>query len=277
VKKACLLLLVVLLPMALDAQSFFHKRRNRHYTAFAGTGVATYFGELKDSRVDYFKARPNLELGLSSYFLDYFSVSGHVTFFSLEGADSLSSYESIQERNLSFRSRNMEIIVTGTVYALPMSTRFYQREKFNFYATAGVGAAWSNPRAKYQGEWYNLRKLKTELVDYQPFTIVLPMGIGVTYKIDAFFNVSVEGMYRYTFSDYLDDVSTQHTDLSNFTDPVAAALSDRRPEIGIGPATDGDVRGNPEKDDGYFLLNAKIEYFLAIGLGRARRKVGRRR
>lgn len=264
--------------MVLDAQSFYQRRRNRHYTATAGTGIATYFGELKDDRFDYLKATPNLEIGVNSYFMDYFSGGVRLTIFSLEGADSLSSYESIQERNLSFRSRNLELVATGSIYLFPMAQRFYQRNKYNFYATAGVGFLWINPRAQYQGEWYNLRKLQTELTSYSRYTITLPMGIGATYKIDAFFNVGIEGLYRFTFSDYLDDISTQHYDQSNFSDPIAAALTDRRPEIGVNYAPEGAVRGNPERDDGYFLLNVKVEYFLPIiGQGMAKKRRSRRR
>ena len=62
-------------------------------------------------------------------------------------------------------------------------------------------------------------------------------------------------MYRFTFTDYLDDVSTVYIDPNSFTDPIARELADRRPELGLEPASAGDKRGNPDKNDGYFTQN----------------------
>jgi hypothetical protein len=65
-----------------------------------------------------------------------------------------------------------------------------------------------------------------------------------------------------TFTDYLDDVSTVHQDKSGWTDPIRVALSDRGGEIGALPRPAGSIRGNPKTNDGYFLMNVKIEYYL---------------
>ena len=108
-----------------------------------------------------------------------------------------------------------------------------------------------------------LAPLKTELVAYSRFTPVIPMGLGMRFKVGPFMNLSFEGGYRTTFTDYLDDVSTVHH-TSGFADPIALALSDRRPEIGLPVAADGSKRGNPATNDAYFLFNAKIEYYLPV-------------
>jgi len=77
-------------------------------------------------------------------------------------------------------------------------------------------------------------------------------------KAGPFFNVALEGGYRLTFTDYLDDVSTVYPDPASFTDPIAAALSMRYED----PVPPGTQRGDPNQNDGYFLLNIKVEYYL---------------
>ncbi len=57
-----------------------------------------------------------------------------------------------------------------------------------------------------------------------------------------FFNLAIEGGFRKTFTDYIDDVSTVHVDPAAFTDPIAAALSDRGPEVGAKKAEPGSIR-----------------------------------
>jgi hypothetical protein len=191
----------------------------------------------------------------------------------LQGDDATSKYDPIIERNLSFRSDNLEVAVMGIAQLIPEGSRFYQRPRFNPYLFAGIGYLYFNPKAEapaeYNGQplpdagkWVPLQPLMTEGVDYKRSAFVIPYGVGVNIRISPFFNLVIDGGYRWTFTDYLDDASTVHKDPASFSDPLAAALADRRPEIGKAPAEEGDIRGNPDRNDGYFLLNAKIEYFL---------------
>jgi hypothetical protein len=109
---------------------------------------------------------------------------------------------------------------------------------------------------------YALQPLQTEGVAYSRTQFVLPYGLGIRLKAGPFFNLAIEGGYRMTFTDYLDDVSTVHQDKSTWTDPVRVALSDRGGEVGYDPVVPGHIRGNPKTNDGYFLMNVKIEYYL---------------
>src|SRR5690606_28354349 len=99
-------------------------------------------------------------------------------------------------------------------------------------------------------------------VAYSRTQIVIPSGLGVKVKAGPFFNIALAGGYRKTFTDDLDDVSTVHPDKSSWTDPIRIALSDRGPEVDASPRPAGAVRGNPDKKDGYFLMNLKVEYYL---------------
>ena len=63
-------------------------------------------------------------------------------------------------------------------------------------------------------------------------------------------------------SDYLDDVSTQHYDDSKFSTPLAAALADRGPEVDAPLRAEGKIRGNPDRNDGYFIFSIRLDYYL---------------
>jgi hypothetical protein len=121
-----------------------------------------------------------------------------------------------------------------------------------------------NPTTVYQGNTIALQPLKTELVSYSRVTPVIPVGLGLRFKLGPFSNLSIEGGFRKTFTDYLDDVSTIHYDPSKFSDPLAAALSDRGPEVGVAVKKEGAIRGNPNAMDAYILYSAKFEYYLPV-------------
>lgn len=246
-----------------EAQSFYALRRERSLILVAGTGTSTYLGELSNPG-DYLDAKPTLTVGLQHKLIDRLSLRADVTWFQLRGNDAKADDGSRQRRNLSFQSNNFELGVSGVLSLYKSGRRFYQRPLINFYAFGGVGLCYFNPTTEYQGERITLRPLQTEGVAYSRFTPVIPMGLGVRFKMGPMFNLSIEGGLRKTFTDYLDDVSTVHLGASAFSDPLAAALSDRRAELGLTTVPAGTQRGNPGSEDAYFLLNAKLEYYLPV-------------
>lgn len=256
-----LLILTLSVTEVLHAQSFYAIRRERSLIATLGVGTSTYFGELSNPK-DYLDARPSINIGFQYYFTSRISARAEFTYFQLSGDDAEADDNSRVRRNLSFVSNNLEFNTVGIIQLGPHGQRFYQRPKLNFYAFAGIGLLYFNPKTDYQGEKVALQPLQTEGVKYSRFAPVIPYGLGGKVMISPFLNISIEGGYRKVFTDYLDDVSTVHKDPASFTDPVAAALADRRPEIGLPTVPAGSQRGNPDKKDAYMLLNVKFEYYL---------------
>ncbi|MCU0420815.1 MAG: hypothetical protein MUC38_14270 [Cyclobacteriaceae bacterium] len=268
-KRGILLVFIafLLIDTAALAQSFYSVRRDRKLIGQLGFGTATYLGELSNER-DYFDTRPSINLGAQIFLGRRVSVRSELTWYNLKGSDAQADPESgRRSRNLSFQSNNYELNVTGAISLFPNGVRFYQRSSFNIYGFAGVGVTYINPKTIYQGEKIALQPLQTEGVSYARVQPVIPYGLGIRIKQGPFFNLAIEGGLRKLFTDYLDDVSTVHKDVTTFNDPVAAALADRRPEIGRALAAPGTQRGNPRDDDAYFLLNVKLEYYLPITLG----------
>lgn len=260
--------LLILVTVVAEAQSFYAIRRSRSIIFSAGTGTSTYFGELK-SKGGYIDPRINMNVGLQYFVAPRVAVRGEVAWFRLAGDDA-GTNGAHATRNLSFTSNNFEATVTGAFHLKPMNFRYYQRPVFNAYAYAGIGLLYFNPRAELDGVMYALQPMMTEDIAYSRTGVVIPVGAGVKVKAGPFFNFVLEGGYRKTFSDYLDDVSTVHPDKEAWTNPIRVALSDRGPEIDAAPRAPGSIRGNPDKKDGYFLMNFKIEYYLPMTIGSAK-------
>lgn len=243
------------------SQSFYWFRRDRPLILTGGTGVATYLGELANPG-DYFDSKLNVVAGLKYQISNRIAVRSEMTWFQLQGTDALANDGSREKRNLSFKSDNFEINATGQISLFENGKYFYQRPKINFYGFAGIGLLHFNPKTEYLGSVYELQPLQTEGVSYSRFTLAIPFGGGVRFRLSPFLDAVVEGGYRKLFTDYLDDVSTVHLGPGALANPVASALSDRRPEKGLPAAAAGSQRGNPENKDGYWLLNIKFEYYM---------------
>jgi hypothetical protein len=265
-RKLTLLAFVVLLfPLFADAQSFYATRRNRNLLVGLGSGTANYFGEMVNPG-EFGTLKPNIAASAEYYFTSRLSTRAELTWFQLSGKDSKAN-DDRTERNLSFRSGCIELSVMGAMSLSPIGIRFYQRSQLNFHVFAGLGLLYFNPKAEYQGKWYALQPLQTENTKYHRIQPVIPFGLGARIKVDPFFNILIEGGYRWTFTDYLDDVSKRrYVDGSLLKSDLARALSDRRVEIGTQPAspTTVGVRGNPQKNDGYFIANITLQYYLPV-------------
>ena len=267
-------LFLVLVPELVSGQSFYAIRRERSLIATVGTGTAHYFGELVNPS-SLGKVRPNIVLGAEYYFFDRISARGELTWFMIAGDDEDANSDR-KERNLNFYSHNFELDATAAIYAFRNGTRFYQRSILNFYGFAGIGLLYFNPKTYYQGESIALAPLETEGTSYSRVVPVIPFGLGMKIKYGPFFNIILEGGYRMTFTDYLDDVSIKrYPDPASLKSDLSRALSDRRrerdPDYPIVPGLG--VRGNPKTNDGYILFNVKVQYYLPIEFANSQRKL----
>jgi hypothetical protein len=145
------------------------------------------------------------------------------------------------------------------------------------YLFAGIAGFYFNPRARLstsEKTWTNLRPLGTEgqtleggKKPYSQLQIAIPMGVGFKIAIAKRVNLGLEAGLRYTFTDYLDDVSGNYPDLTALTlkDPNAAALSFRSREI-FGNQLElpsGQKRGDNYKNDLYYYIGATVTVNLA--------------
>jgi hypothetical protein len=196
-----------------------------------------------------------------------------LNWFTLAGDDKDANGGGRVERNLSFQSSNFELSAVGMINLFTHGDRFYRRPGINIYGFAGIGLLYFNPKATDQlGNSVSLQPLKTEGVAYSLVAPVIPFGLGIRFKVNPMFNLSIEAGFRKTFTDYLDDVSTTYPGASSFNgDAQAIYFSDRRVDPALN-GTAGGVRGNSNSLDSYLLLNAKVEYYLPWAFGGGDRK-----
>ena len=225
----------------------------------AGAGVAMYFGDLCTNAECMNSPSWSLALGMKFRMND--RLSFRADFNTYRVGNSKDQYE---PRNLTFFATNFELWGGAEFDIFPYGVSRYGRAPFIPYIFAGIGLTYFDPKADYQGTTYRLRPCETEGVAYAPVALIIPFGAGVSYSVGSFTDISLELGYRITTTDYLDDVSTVYQDPGKFSDPVCRALADRRNEGGApGPsATEGQQRGNPDKNDGYFISTIKVEFTL---------------
>jgi hypothetical protein len=265
---------ITLVPLFAEAQSFYAIRRNRNLLVSFGSGTANYHGEMVNPG-EFGILKPNVAVGAEYYFTTRISTRVELTWFQLSGDDSKANDDRSQ-RNLSFTSSCLELSAVGVINLSPVGLRFYQRSQVNFHAFLGIGVLRFNPKARVPptdrngnplpdaGDKVSLQPLETEGIKYARIQPVIPIGLGARIKINPFLNVLVEGGYRITFTDYLDDVSIRrYPDRATLKSELSKVMTDRRLEIGKDPSNPlTGKRGNPDKNDGYFIANITLQYYL---------------
>lgn len=223
-----------------------------------GIGLAGYTGDICDN----FSCRqfgPSFGISYKFMVFSFFRVRTDLSYFIIKQDDVE------EERNLGFRSHNFEAFEA-------IELGIFNRKVLSPYAFLGVGFNWFSPQARSKsGEWVSLRPLQTEKVNYEKNSLIIPFGAGINVKVSSKVQLNLEGGFRITFTDYLDDVSSYHYQpLDSFSDPLAAELSLRAAEgseyrrsylkfDGNGELIAGQQRGNPKRRDHYFLFMFKVK------------------
>lgn len=220
-------------------------------------------------------------------FNDRLSAKVQLNWVRIHGADSLSDPDEAPQRfarNLSFRTDIFEVMLTGEYNWLvinDISRRSRKRIDFASYAFAGFGALLYYPHAKLDDNWYYLRPLATEGVDneYNEMTIAVPLGVGAHFTIENKYRIGMEIGYRFAFTDYLDDVSTDYAAPSELPYAESIALASRSREVYAtgkydnlpnegfyrGDERNSPIRGNPDTNDGYLMVQFNVSYVLDMG------------
>jgi len=269
-----------------QAQYNVHWSKIRH-EVFLGAGSINFFGELGGANTigshfvkdfDLQSSRFLFEGGYSYKLSEAWAARATIFYGRVYGNDSYTEEYHRHSRNLSFRSPIVELSATidfsivrekyGHRYDLRRVKG--QSNRPNFYIFTGVSAIYFNPKARYlDGTWYELQPLGTEgqgiistREKYKRVTLAIPAGLGLNFIIDRNLGIGFEAGVRYTFTDYVDDVSNTYIDPALFTDPIAAFFScgTANPDwIGTGP---GQQRGQNQYNDAFIFLTLKVSYKL---------------
>ena len=185
-----------------------------------------------------------------------------------------------KERNLDFKSNMWEAYTAAEFYPI----MFFKRSDKDYaprlrpYIFAGIGVYHFNTQGSLTDAngnitWHELHPLHTEGQGFPEYPnrktysltqINIPGGAGVKYMLTEKVNIGLEFLYRKTFTDYIDDISTTYIEPSLFAKnlPVSDAimamrLYDKAPNSAGRTAT-VTKRGNPDKNDTYFSFSVKL-------------------
>lgn len=187
----------------------------------------------------------------------------------VEGDDASSNNPNQINRNLSFFSDIYELAGGIEFHYLPfqMGNKKYRGTTYIFVQGGGF---YMNPKTIYNGEEVELQPLATEGQGtslsskknrYSLFQMCFPIGLGCKFSINKFINLNVEIGIRKTFTDYLDDISSDTyvdaSELANVNGQLSSELSNRS----LNGSRYGS-RGNSKTSDWYVFYGGMISFRL---------------
>ncbi len=230
----------------------------------AGIGIANYLGDLVKDNTAFVQSSFSFNAGL------HYSIHSHINtrfdlgFHQVQGYDSKSG-GAHPGRNLSFKSKIIEFSLAAEFTLMNMNTH-----RLSPFLFAGIGAFSFNPRAYFgAGGTHGLRELGTEGQGlpgypglYSKMAVQFPLGFGLKYKVNDKVMLLGEFNFRFTGTDYLDDVSTFYPNkaLLDARNPSTAAFTYRG--NGGYPINPILKRGDPDQKDAYYTSQLKLSYKL---------------
>ncbi len=266
-----LLVLLLFMPMAISAQ--------KHHEMGVFGGTSSYYGDLQEKWFPKQGYRACGGLMYKHYIHPMVGFRFGASYASLYGADSLSQSPAVKRRNLNFETNLFEAHAALELNFIPVD---FDEFKFSPYLFAGLCAFYYNPYTiGANDEKIYLRPLSTEgqglrqYTDRKVYSLVnvgVPLGGGFKVFIGKTVMLSGEIGFRYTATDYLDDVSKTYVNLDTlqrYKGKQSVDLSFRSNEL---PNWDGNypndkfVRGDNNKKDWYWFAGINVAiYFEAFG------------
>jgi len=189
----------------------------------AGIGVTQYSGDLEYG-YKFNTAGPALNLHYRLNFSEIVSTRFNLVYGGIRADDTTPVDVLGENRDFSFNSSVFELSSVFEYHFLDYKSHALP-QKWSPYAFMGVGIVRLNNPANTE-------------VDYAKNQPVIPMGLGVKYKVGKRFVVEVEAGARKTFFDYLDGVSDYDTTIKNYQ------------------------FGHPNDDDWYFFTGFRLSCVL---------------
>lgn len=263
--------------------------KNYRHELFFGAGPSNFMGDfggtneigsysLKD--LDIKASRFALQGGYSYKLAERWGFGASLSYIQVYGADRFAKDPNRKARDMHFKSSIFELSAT---ISFSLSVEDYS-QKYNvgargkssktpnWYIYTGISGLYFNPKAQHSnGKWYNLQPLGTEgqgiistRDEYSSIAIAIPVGMGLIFPINSNWGIGFELGFRYTFTDYLDDVSSTYIDPLLFNDPIARYFHNPTAYVDGESAWEGSgigkQRGNNKIHDTYMFVLIKTTY-----------------
>ena len=186
-------------------------------------------------------------------------------------------------RNLNFYSNIQEFSGTFEFNFLDYRTGSLHH-RITPYMFAGIALFHFNPKTEFFDKSANenivlkLHDMHTEgqtfyndKGNYHLWQISIPFGLGVKFSLNKYLCLGLEWGFRKTFTDYIDDISTQYAGRQNMIYNVnenAAEVADRTHELEGQSRTyhsEGEMRGNRTTKDWYNFFGLTLTSKISSG------------
>lgn len=270
--KKLLLPVFILVAVAGKAQYESYVRQGEIGLA---VGAAHYFGDLNTRAAIN---RPKFSAGafFIKQFNNYIGLKIAGNYARVGYSDTYSKNTTQKRRNLSFNSNIWELSASGNFNFFKYMPGI---EGYNYtpYVSLGAGVFSYDPFAYLNGVKYDLRPLGTEgqgttqypnRKQYSTMAVCFPIAVGFKWALNENMNAFAEVGYRFTTTDYLDDVSTTYAGPDAFPplpsgEPSTAyLLQDRSYETGDRIGIKDRQRGNSQQKDAYILVQFGVSFNL---------------
>jgi hypothetical protein len=269
------------------SQSFYRFKFEEPWSFSASIGPTQYFGELYSFWKYNEGVQPDWNANAAVHYTFGTNLRARIDFsyIKMSGQDPPSDPRANRAiRNLNFRAQNWEATAMVEYYLFPVKVPNIHRSLLNPYIFAGIGMSTNTPKTQLDGEWVDLRPLQLENNPYEKNIVVFPMGLGLKYKLNVYMDLTLEGNYRFTLTDYMDDISAYNIsefyldlveDYTSGANPDRLRLAVRNPDFlddnGF-PDVDKILRNNgrirrgsglTHRYDGYMTVNLGVEIYLS--------------
>lgn len=280
--KRILLSFVLLLPLCLRAQSGYNPNligAMDHHEIGLTVGVSNYWGDLQPKLFPSYGYQPMAGIVYKYFMSPHLGFRVSATYTNLSAADSLSNIPIDKARNLSFSTHLFEFHGGMELNFWPIEV---MRCKVTPYLFGGIAAFYFDPYAiDPEGDKVFLRPLSTEgeglpmypeRKQYSLVNVAFPFGGGFKFFIGKTIMLTTEIGFRYTNTDYLDDVSKSYVNLDTlqaYKGKIAKQMSYRGNTLtswdGNNPNY-GFQRGDIKSNDWYWYGNLTVTiFFRAFG------------
>lgn len=300
-------------------------KQNIYNSVGFSVNALNYYGDLAPSpnkiSTDISFTKPGFGLSYTRRFGPRYSVQAQFMYGTIKGSDAesadkgdLSNGIYRYQRNLSFRNQIKELSVVAIIDLFENQSTYMSRVKWTPYLYAGVAVFMHNPQAMAPakdllggalpdaGQYVDLQPLGTEgqystlnptdvnygIKPYSLTQISIPFGIGARFRLNEVMDLSADIGFRYTFTDYLDDVSANYVSLGLLKSPLAQAMSYRTNELpgyptnpvpsgigvdvqaGYGTEHKDNKRGGQKENDIIMVTSIKLTYIISPSFHQAK-------
>lgn len=225
--------------------------------------------------------RHSVSGGIRYYLTEHTSVRAIFSHAQVRGDDALTNYPNRRYRNVNFKSSIMELAGLYEFHILKPkilhmtgagSTRIFNGNRLGVYAFGGLGGFYFNPKGQLGSAYYPLQPLNTEgqgFADgpkkYRRVSMSLPTGGGAFWLLNHNFTIGLDVGYRWTLTDYIDDVSGYFYDneaIGERDGKIAAYFAN--PSVALSDVPDpewymeGQPRGGAKSNDTYIFTQVTL-------------------